>query len=190
MRPAGTQLFTGRRRCDMNWLDRKIDKLIRKLSARKHDFAIGGDDDPYCLRWWVIPRNRVFNIYLHRFLRDDDDRALHDHPWFNCSIPLQNGYLEQRFRHPWQDGWLLPVTDTVAREPGSVTFRRASTPHRVVLKRDAQRHPIPAWSLFITGPIVRRWGFVCPGGRWVDWTVFTSFEQTGSSEKVGRGCTE
>lgn len=43
--------------------------------SRNPDFIIGGAD-PYMLRWWVIPRNKVFNIYLHRFLRSDDDRAL------------------------------------------------------------------------------------------------------------------
>jgi hypothetical protein len=46
-------------------------------------------------RWWVIPRNKFFNIYLHHFLHSDDDRALHDHPWWNVSILLRSGsYVE------------------------------------------------------------------------------------------------
>jgi hypothetical protein len=48
---------------------------------RRPDFIIGGADNPYLLRWWIIPRNRWCNVYLHKILRDDDPRALHDHPW-------------------------------------------------------------------------------------------------------------
>jgi hypothetical protein len=46
---------------------------------RDPDFIIG--NPPYMLRWWLLPRNPTFNVYYHRILRDDDDRALHDHPW-------------------------------------------------------------------------------------------------------------
>lgn len=63
------------------------------LSGRPH-FIIGGTDRPYLLRWFLIPRNRWFNIYLHKFCRDDDDRALHDHPWWFVSIMLQGSYVE------------------------------------------------------------------------------------------------
>ena len=61
---------------------------------RKPDFIIGPKDAPYLRRWWIIPRNRLFNIYLHQILRSDDDRALHDHPWINCSIILKGRYME------------------------------------------------------------------------------------------------
>jgi hypothetical protein len=43
---------------------------------RAPDFIIGGAERPYMLRWFLLPRNEVFNIYYHRILRDDDDRAL------------------------------------------------------------------------------------------------------------------
>lgn len=162
-----------------------IDYFIRKISARKPDFIIGGEDNPYCLRWWVVPRNRIFNIYLHHFVRDDDDRALHDHPWENCSIPLQVGYIEERFKHPWQEGWALPLTEKVERFVGRFYFRKGSTPHRVILKRDAEGKMIPSWSLFITGPVLREWGFVCPAGRWVHWKQFTDDRDYGT---IGKGC--
>ena len=47
-------------------------------SGRPH-FLISDQADPYLHRWYVIPRNRFLNLYLHKFLRDDEDRALHDH---------------------------------------------------------------------------------------------------------------
>ena len=66
----------------------------RIADRRPPDFIVGGKEDPYMLRWWIIPRNRWFNVYLHNFLRSDDDRAHHDHPWWNFSILLRGEYTE------------------------------------------------------------------------------------------------
>jgi hypothetical protein len=122
------------------------------------------------LRWWVIPRNRWFNIYLHKFLHDDEDRALHDHPWISASYILQGGYMER----------LAGETYFHWRKPGSLTFRWATTAHRIALA-DNSITPI---SLFITGPVIRTWGFHCPRG-WVSWKIFTDTDDYGST---GRGC--
>ncbi len=43
-----------------------------------------------------------------------------------------------------------------------------------------------SWSLFITGPVVRTWGFHCENG-WVPWRDFVDERDTG---KIGRGCGE
>ena len=67
---------------------------LRRLMSGKPHFIIGGVDDPYLLRWFLIPRNHILNVYLHKFLRSDDDRALHDHPWWFVSIMLRGRYLE------------------------------------------------------------------------------------------------
>jgi len=55
------------------------------IMARQQDVTIGED---YMRRWWGIPRNENANVYLHRILRSDDDRAMHDHPWSNISYLL------------------------------------------------------------------------------------------------------
>lgn len=68
---------------------------ICKAFGRYPDMVIGEAIDPYLLRWWIIPRNRFFNIYLHKFMRSDDDRALHDHPWaWNLSLIIKGSYIE------------------------------------------------------------------------------------------------
>lgn len=64
------------------------------MIKRKPDLCIGGEDSPYLKRWWLIPRNRFFNVYLHQFLKDDDDRALHDHPWWSVSFLLKGRLRE------------------------------------------------------------------------------------------------
>jgi hypothetical protein len=142
----------------------------RYAAEREPDFIIGGRDDPYVKRWWVIPRNRWFNIYLHQFLRSDDDRALHDHPWVNLSVLLQGEYRE----HTIAAGGVGRV---VTRRAGEMKLRLPGTAHRIEIDR-------PCWTLFITGPVVRNWGFHCPKG-WRPWQQFVDKRDSGS---IGRGC--
>jgi hypothetical protein len=73
-------------------------KILSAVYARKPDLVIGGDANPYLRRWYVIPRNPVFNIYLHEIVRSDEDRALHCHPWINLSILLEGSYVEHTIR--------------------------------------------------------------------------------------------
>ena len=106
------------------------------------------------VRWYVIPRNPLVNIYVHKFLRSDDDRALHDHPWWFVSLMLRGRYDE--------------VTDrgVKRRRAGSIAYRPAEWRHRVRLIRRGlpsagQVWEVPCWTLIITGRRVRTWGFWC-----------------------------
>lgn len=146
---------------------------LRKWLHFEPHQIIGSDEDPYLRRWYVIPRNRVLNIYLHHFLRSDDDRALHDHPWPFISMVLKGGYWEHRQERL--------ITTRSYRQSGTVAFRRSNTAHRVELERDDYgvfgfpkpfpKKERPAWTLILTGPRMRRWGFYCPKG-WVHWETF------------------
>lgn len=147
--------------------------FIARITRRPPDFVIGGEERPYLLRWWVIPRNRLFNVYLHCFLRSDDDRALHDHPWANASILLRGRYVE----HTIAEGGIEH-----RRELRSGDFRVRSSgrfAHRVELVDG------PCWTLFITGPRYREWGFHCPRAGWIHWKEFTAADDIGA---VGKGC--
>lgn len=132
----------------------------------KPDLVIGDTERPYLLRWHIFPRNRFCNVYLHCILRDDDDRALHDHPWRNCSILLRGSYRE------------ITPAGRFVRSAGSVVFRRAEAAHRLEVVEG------PVWSLFITGPKVREWGFHCPRG----WKVWHQFVDPTDRGRVGPGC--
>jgi hypothetical protein len=158
---------------------RLADRIIIHCTKRPPDFIIGpgyGQRPDYIRRWWIIPRNPLFNIYVHRIGRNDDDRALHDHPWINVSIVLRGGYVEVT---PKGKFW---------RGEGSIVFRRARAAHRLALRplNDGSGNGRVCWSLFITGPRIRHWGFHCPKG-WVPWEVFTDPANSGA---VGRGCGE
>ena len=136
------------------------------MVSRNPDFIIG---DNYMHRWWVIPRNKVANVYLHRIMHSDDDRALHDHPWENTSVLIAGRYVEHN-----ADGSIL-------REAGSVVTRKATDAHRLEILPGEH-----AVSLFFTGPIVREWGFHCPQG----WRLWKDFVDARDSGQVGRGCGE
>jgi hypothetical protein len=160
------------------WLQTRLYSwAMQKLLLTEPSVKIGNPSDPYLLRWWIIPRNRFFNIYLHHILRSDDDRALHDHPWWNVSLVVGGGYTE-----------CIPTDRTnlvyrkVWRGPSSVVARRPSAAHRLEVPSGK-----PAVTLFITGPRVREWGFWCPQG-WKPWQRFTSFAETGNSYLPGPGC--
>lgn len=138
-----------------------------EVMERAPDFVIGAP--AYLRRWWIIPRNEQQNVYLHEILRDDDDRALHDHPWDNQSLVLRGSYRE------------ITPEGTFIRKAGDLITRSADTLHRLELIDGA-----PCVSLFFTGPKVREWGFACPKG-WVHWRDFTG---GANGELVGRGCGE
>lgn len=158
--------------------------IISRGMLRPHDFCVGGELDPYLLRWFLIPRNPFFNIYLHCFLRSDDDRALHDHPWFNLSILLRGQYVEETIRAGG-------VHRYVMRQAGCIKFRTPWHAHRIELIPHPDYESAmgaigyeECWTLFITGPKLRSWGFHCPNG-WRGWKRFTA---PGDSGKIGKGC--
>jgi hypothetical protein len=84
---------------------------------------------------------RIGSLRLHRWVKPDDDRAFHDHPWWFLTIVLRGGYTD---RGPQGDDRL---------RVGSVRFRAALHRHTVI------PGPHGAWTLLVTGPIARPWGF-------------------------------
>jgi hypothetical protein len=136
------------------------------MASRPADFVIG---DNYLLRWWAIPRNNFSNVYIHDIRKSDDDRALHDHPWDNVSVLLLGGYTEHTPEGSFKRG------------EGEIVVRPAGTLHRLEVL-PGQR----AISMFLTGPVIREWGFAC-GHGWVHWKDFVNAREAG---QVGRGCGE
>jgi hypothetical protein len=159
------------RRHILIWAMRHAATHINAAGERGPDFVIG---DRQLERWWLIPRNRVFNIYLHRFNHSDEDRALHDHPWISLGWILNRGYYEV-------------LCDRVRYRPeGSWTWRLPTTAHRVELRGAPEQ---AVYTLFFTGPVWRQWGFHCPQG-WRHWKQFIAPE-TGAGTGIsirGRGC--
>lgn len=157
------------------WLLRRL--IERVVYARNPNLLIGDPGSPYLLRWYLIPRNRLFNVYLHQFWRSDDDRALHDHPWISLSLCLSGSMLE----HTIAKGGVHHRRRICA---GQWRYRGARFAHRLELDSRA-----PVYTLFITGPKFRTWGFHCPSA-WVHWERFVAGTDDASRGQIGRGCGE
>lgn len=131
------------------------------------------DGGVYLKRWWIIPRNRFMNLYLHQFLGSDDDRALHDHPWWFVSWIIKGEY-DELTPGPRFDVDRDSLKRTL-RMRWSIVFRPADWAHRVQLIQvhEGQWVEQPVWTLILTGSRGRKWGFHCPKG-WIPWTQFDS----------------
>ncbi|MDE0309200.1 MAG: hypothetical protein OXI60_05140 [Acidiferrobacterales bacterium] len=135
------------------------------FGSRRRPNGIGGfltvrvisglDGSDYLIRRYLLPRNRILNVYLHRFMGSDDDRALHDHPWHSISVVLKGRLIEH-----------LPGDRKRTIGAGKFTIRGPKFQHRIELPAGQT-----AVTLFITGPAVRNWGFICPNG-WTSWQKY------------------
>ena len=120
---------------------------------------IGGTSDPLMIRY-VIVGFRSWGLYVHKFLRSDHDRALHDHPWPFVALILKGGYVEAH------DQTIDGTLACEMRFPGDVLVRAAEWRHRVILPKGEA-----SWSLVIVGRRQRRWGFFLPNG-WCHWRQY------------------
>lgn len=102
---------------------------------------IGPPDCPIMRRW--IFQTPLGSVRLHHFLRPDDQRHKHDHPWWFITIILKGGYIDRTE----VDG--VQYADEV--KPGRIRFRSSNHSHWV----DTQ----DSWSLVFTGRLKRDWGF-------------------------------
>lgn len=140
------------------------DKLIERAKQNPY-FHLDG----YMERYWLTPfdPDASSNIRIHRILRSDDDRAMHDHPWPSTSVILKGGYWEVMPLRQDQDPKLDMILFTREwRQAGDVVQRNAYTRHRIVMPENQE-----CWSMFIMGRYEQKWGFYTPEGKvyWRDY---------------------
>lgn len=103
---------------------------------------IGPSECPMMVRW--VFETPWCSVRLHHFLRSDDMRHLHDHPWWFTTLVLRGRYRDITEI----DGSRFASDELRA---GSVRFRPAHHAHAV--------ETAGCWTIVITGAIRRRWGF-------------------------------
>lgn len=128
-----------------------IDRFIRRVSRFK-PVLIGPPDNPLMTRFYVIPKNPIFNIYLHHIHRSDEG-DLHDHRAANISIILKGWYCEQTFSSRPIEGRAYPRLRVTVVDRLQPRFRWAGTPHRLILLHGE------VWSLWFKFPHTQNWGF-------------------------------
>lgn len=163
--------------------------ILNRLFSHKE--IVNCDRNVYLHRWYVI-RTAPFAVFIHKFVRSDEDRALHDHPWNFLVIPIWRGYIEHSQVREWLDdgGPALPDwSDKIIKRRVlpilGTRFRRGTYKHRVeLLKTDditltplrtgelsVEWDELPSWSIFIRFREFRDWGFHMPEG-WIQWNKF------------------
>ena len=151
-------------------LKRLFDSLLAREDISNGAGAIG-------LRRWRLFKVRDRKVYLHHFL-DDEARDFHDHPFWFLTFILWNGYIEETLRD-YEGCGHYPGGKRVVREmlhAPSIHYRRPEHTHRIRLKNGK-----PAWTLVITGPKIRDWGFwsrtalSVKGGWGWEWTPWRRY---------------
>jgi hypothetical protein len=115
---------------------------------------------PLMVRYFLI-RTPVFAVYIHNFLRSDNDRHFHDHPWAFATFLLTSGYAEHV---PLIDGEPMGGECIEWRRRFSLLFRPAEWKHWVEV-------PKPLWTLIFRLRRRREWGFWTEKG-WVNWRTY------------------
>lgn len=127
---------------------------------------LGNPECVYAERWILKLPFIGWSIRLHHFLKSDDARAHHDHPWWFWTLVLKGSYVDEApcpecadsdypGRDPETDKkcWACHGTAELRDRlsAGSVRFRPAEWQH--TLRTNG------VWTIVLTGTIERKWGF-------------------------------
>lgn len=151
-----------------------VDWLIRLAKKTPYFHIISPQTgEVYMERYWLFnpyppsePQNRKRNwfhisIRLHRIMRPDDDRHMHDHPWNARTVILRGSYSEVRpLRDPVLHAILRNLCDGhhYIRNAGDTATLKYGEYHRIASVSDGG-----VWTLFITGKYRGTWGFMVDG---------------------------
>lgn len=113
-------------------------KQFKQIQVRCKE-PLGKEECPYAYRW--VLNLGLFSLRIHHFLRSDDKRYFHDHAWWFITLVLKGSYTD-----------VSPNGEDKLRS-GSIRYRKANHPHYVKVSEGG------CWTLLITGPMVRKWGF-------------------------------
>jgi hypothetical protein len=151
----------------ISWVERRSKTILITGTA--------GPDDVYLVRYPVL-KTSWMNIYIHRFLRSDRD-DLHDHPWHFLTYLVSGAYKEWKYNPKTGQDEITFRTENHKR----LVFRKAKDQHRVEVFEDLKiedKEKAPL-TLFISGPIIRDWGFIREEKRghlrhrkWVYWKTY------------------
>jgi hypothetical protein len=146
-----------------------VDYLIRRAKRTPYRHITGPDGTVYMERYWLFnpyPAESSgqglrfpISVRLHRIMREDQDRALHDHPWNARTFILRGDYTEVR-----EDG------RTYWRRAGDTARLRFGEFHQITSVSDGG-----VWTLFVTGKYRGTWGFLVDGVK-VQWRKYLGLE--------------
>lgn len=142
----------------MNALARLPRRALFNYTANRPCRLIKPEGEPYLERYWLGEKHDRF-WYLHRFLRNDAERHLHDHPWETAhSLVLTGRYTEER-------GIAIPLHQSLGHAVINLGERRVRWFNTLARsRREIDLHRITTiqpetWTLFWHGAWDYPWGF-------------------------------
>ena len=132
--------------------------LLTRAKKTPYTHIYGATDTAlYMERYWLfnpyfetggIRRYPWFplSVRIHKIVRPDDDRHLHDHPWNARTFILSGHYVEERENHVY------------VRDAGDTARLNFGEYHRV-----AHVPEEGVYTLFVTGKYRGTWGFLVDG---------------------------
>lgn len=121
-------------------------RIPHRVLTVKFNEKLGLPQCPYVIRWRI--ETPIGSLRVHHWISSDDDRAIHDHPWWFLTFVVKGGYTDYSPNRP--DFMKAPA----------VRFRKAEHQHTVF------PHEGGCWTILITGRPLRKWGF-WPKGKFV-----------------------
>lgn len=124
------------------------DKIMIDLN-RKRIIMDRSNNEEYLVRYYLLFKERKdsypFNVFIHKFLKGDDDE-LHDHPWSYFTLILSGGYYET----------VLENSREVTYWRGPGFFQKVDHTHIHTIKL---KDTVTCWTLFIPFKRTSKWGF-------------------------------
>lgn len=95
---------------------------------------------PYMYRW--VFNFKLFSIRIHHWIRSDDKRAFHSHPWNFITFVIKGSYID-----------VTPEGKETLKF-GSIRYRKNHHMHYVDVPKTG------CWSILLTGNPNFKWGFL------------------------------
>jgi hypothetical protein len=158
------------------------DWLIRRAMRTPYFHITSADgQDVYMERYWLFnpypPKsdgvgrrwgNWLPSIRIHRIMREDQDRHMHDHPWNARTFILRGSYREAR---PRADNCPAgPGEYRITRLAGETASLKFGEYHRIIaVPREG------VWTMFVTGRKRGTWGFLVDGVK-IQWRTYLGID--------------
>lgn len=115
--------------------------------------VLNSDGTVHFRRLPLFLSKRFFSVYIHHFVAPETTREPHDHPKWFLSIGLWGGYRESVYcpASGFSLGWHFAPW---------IRYFPATHTHKITGVNNA-------WTLVITGPVTRAWGF-WRKGEWIE----------------------
>jgi len=142
------------------WLVPKLENWCERTGRTMNITGKQGPMDVYLVRCFLF-RSPLFCIYIHRFLRSDQDDP-HDHPFDFTGYVVKGGYNEWSYTRYYNLMDQLVLCGTVSRrKEGTWAKRKAQHIHKVIVDQSLpyDRRKEAVLTVIFRGPEKRDWNF-------------------------------